>query len=154
WLPVRGECVQLFHNTANQTLLVNCWASDDSFEIFTAFFSIALSTFAVTEIIRCRHSLSRNAGNYFLARQADSNSEATEDFMLDPDYNVVYIRRLGDFLLFSHALRIDNAASLYFLADNPSGKHHNNTLYRIDPPVGKISEVWPIEKQPDYFNNI
>lgn len=154
WLPTPGECVQLFHNTANKTLLVNCWGHESPSETFTAFFSIDLSSFAVTEIIRCRHSLSRNAGNYFLARQTDTYNKTLEDFILDPDYNIVYINRLGHFDLFNHAIRIDNAVSLYFLAGNPSEQNQNKILYRIDPPVGKINEVWAIERQPDHFNDI
>lgn len=153
-LPDAGDCVQLFLNAANQTLLVNCWVHDHWRSQHNIFYAIDLSSFTVDEIIRCNHFLSRSSENYFLARQTDYVDRTKEDFILDCNYNIVYINRLGHYDLFNHYLRIDDCESLYFLQGDPSEGHENKIVCSINPTTGKIKKLWQIEKKPDLFNEI
>ena len=153
-LPEAGDCVQLFLNTANQTLLVNCWVRNGWREQHNTFYAVHLPSLAIDEVIRCNHFLSRSKDNFFLARQTDLHDRTKEDFILDSNYNIVYVNRLGHYDLFNHYLRIDDRESLYFLQGDPSEGHENKVVCSIEPASGKVRKLWQIEKQPDHFNEL
>jgi len=153
-LPKEGDCVQLFLNTSNQTLLVNCCTNGHPRPPENTIFSIDLASLAVKEIITCCHILSKNSENYFLARQTDHSNHTAEDFILDPDYRVICRRRLGLYDLFNHYLRIDDKESLYFLIGDPPEQHQNKILCSIDPNTTKTTRIWRIETQPEHFNEL
>lgn len=152
-MPEEGTCVQVFLNSSKQALLVNCWFRDRA-QDRNVIYSVPLSSLVPEEIIRCNHCLSRSSNDYFLARQIGFHDRTIEDFILDPNYNIVYISRLGHYDLFNHYLRIDDRELLYFLVGDPSEGNENKIFCSIDPVKGKVKRLWQIEKQPVHFNEL
>jgi len=149
-LPRNGDCVEIFFNDSNNSLLVNLW-DDDIYK--NKLFSINLSDLRVRKIADCNHTISQSKGNYFLARQADFGDKMAKDYILDPNYRKVFEKRRGHYDLFNHYLRIDNSELLYFVAGNPPTQHKNKAIYSINPADFEIKEVWQIEKHPQHYNN-
>ncbi len=149
-----GDCVELFFNSTNNSLLVNLWSRDFTYNNTNRIFSIDLINFKIQEIINCSHTISRSRNNYFLARQIDFSEKTKKDFILNQNYQVVFEKRLGHYDLFNHYLRIDNSELLYYLVGNPKEQHQNKILYSINPTTFETKEVWQLEKQPNHYNNL
>ena len=149
-----GDCVELFFNSTNNSLLVNLWSRDFQSENTNKLFSIDLSNLEFQEVINCSHTISKSKNNYFLARQVDHSDKTKKDFILNPSYKVVFEKRFGHYDLFNHYLRIDNSELLYYLVGNPKEQHQNKTLCSINPETYEIKEVWQLEKQPNHFNDL
>ena len=153
-LPDIGECVELFFNSTNNSLLVNLWSRDFQFENTNKLFSIDLSNLEIQEIITCSHTISKNKSNYFLARQVDNSDKTKKDFILSPDYQLTFEKHFGHYDLFNHYLRIDNSELLYYLVGNPKEQHQNKILCSVNPATFETKEVWQIEKQPNHYNDL
>ncbi|TXK46795.1 hypothetical protein FVR03_10220 [Pontibacter qinzhouensis] len=149
-----GDCVELFFNSSNNSLLVNLWSRDFQSENTNELFSIDLSNLEFQEVINCSHIISKSKNNYFLARQVDHSEKTKKDFILNPSYKVVFEKRIGHYDLFNHYLRIDNSELLYYLVGNPKEQYQNKTLCSINPGTFEIKEVWQLEKQPNHFNDL
>jgi hypothetical protein len=153
-LPDIGDCVELFFNSTNNSLLVNLWSRDFQSENTNKLFLIDLSSLEVREVINCSHTISKSKDNYFLARQVDHSDKTKKDFILSSNFEVVFEKRFGHYDLFNHYLRIDNSELLYYLAGNPKEQHQNKTLCSINPLTFETKEVWQLEKQPNHFNDL
>lgn len=149
-----GECVELFLNTSNNSLLVNVWNKNYSSNFANTLYYINLDTFEYDKIIHCHHTISKTEDNYFLARQTDYSDKTKKDFILDPLYNIIFEERLGHYDLFNHYIRIDNAGLLYCLLGKPSNSYQNKTLYAIDPKTLSKKEVWQLEKSTTHYNDL
>tara|TARA_R110002050_G_scaffold1314_1_gene9628 strand:- start:136 stop:1704 length:1569 start_codon:yes stop_codon:yes gene_type:complete len=153
-LPNTGDCVELFLNSTNNSLLVNLWSRDFQSENTNKLFSIDLLNLEIQEVINCSHTISKSKNNYFLARQFDHSDKKKKDFIFSPNYKVVFEKRFGHYDLFNHYLRIDNSEFLYYLVGNPKEQHQNKTLCSINPETFEIKEVWQIEKQSNHYNDL
>lgn len=149
-----GDCVELFFNSNNNSLLVNLWSRDFQSENTNKLFSIDLFNLEFREIINCSHTISKSKGNYFLARQVDHSDKTKKDFILSSIHKVVFEKRFGHYDLFNHYLRIDNSELLYYLVGNPKEQHQNKTLCSINPVTFETKEVWQLEKHPNHYNNL
>lgn len=149
-----GDCVELFFNTSNNSLLVNLWSRDFQSENTNKLFSIDLSNLEFQEVINCSHTISKSKNNYFFARQVDHSDKTKKDFILSPSYQVAFEKRFGHYDLFNHYLRIDNSELLYYLVGNPKEQHQNKILCSINPTTFETKEVWQLEKQPNHYNNL
>lgn len=153
-LPDIGDCVEIFLNSTNNSLLVNLWSRDFQSENTNKLFSIDLLSLEVKEVINCSHTISRSNNNYFLARQVDHSEKTKKDFILTPSYQLAYEKSFGHYDLFNHYLRIDNSELLYYLIGNPKEKHQNKILCSINPTSFETKEVWQLEKQPNHYNDL
>jgi hypothetical protein len=66
------------------------------------------------------------------------------DILLDPTGAVVRQLDLGNYDVFNHYLRIDNADKLYFLQGKPRSSHENKRLCELEPESGAWRECWPL----------
>lgn len=149
-----GYCVELFLNSTNNSLLVNLWSKDFQSDNTNKLFSIDLLTLEIQEVINCCHTISRSKNNYFLARQVDYLDKTKKDFILSPNYQVIFEERLGHYDLFNHYLRIDNSELLYYVVGKPKRQHQNKVLCSINPVTYETKEVWQIEKQHIHYNEL
>lgn len=153
-LPDIGDCVELFLNSTNNSLLVNLWSRNFQFENTNKLFSIDLSNLGIQDIIHCSHTISKSKTNYFLARQVDHSDKTKKDFILSPNYQLTFEKRFGHYDLFNHYLRIDNNELLYYLVGNPKEQHQNKTLFSINPSTFETKEILQLEKQPNHYNDL
>ena len=149
-----GDCVELFFNSSDNSILVNLWSRDFQSENTNKLFSIDLSNLKFQEVINCSHTISKSKNNYFFARQIDHSDKTRKDFILSPSYHVAFEKRFGHYDLFNHYLRIDNSELLYYLIGNPKEQHENKVLCSINPTTFETKEVWQVEKQPNHYNNL
>lgn len=149
-----GDCVELFFNSTNNSLLVNLWSRDFQTDNTNKLFSIDLSNLEFQEVSNCSHAISKSKNNYFLARQVDHSDKTKKDFILNPNYQVAFEKRFGHYDLFNHYLRIDNSELLYYLVGNPKEQHQNKILCSINPATLETNKVWQLEIHPNHYNNL
>jgi len=153
-LPDIGDCVELFFNSTNNTLLANIWSRDFQSEDTNKLYSIDLSNLEIREVINCSHTISISKDNYFLARQVDHSDKTKKDFILSPNYQLTFEKRFGHYDLFNHYIRIDNSELLYYVSGKPVEQHQNKILYSVHPVTFETKKVWQLEKQPNHYNNL
>ncbi|WP_132688862.1 peptide ABC transporter ATP-binding protein [Pseudomonas aeruginosa] len=149
-LAERGQCLQVFHNATDDSLLVNLQLGYAAQRLF----KVPLTPGQPLLLSDCRHLLAQSAQGGFLARQIALEGKDLEDLVLDPAGRIVHRRRLGHYDLFNHHLRIDRGEAFFYLAGNPPEQHQDKGLFRLDPQTFKTREVLRLERHPEHFNNL
>lgn len=149
-LAERGQCLQVFHNATDDSLLVNLQLGYAAQRLF----KVPLTPGQPLLLSDCRHLLAQSAQGGFLARQIALEGKDLEDLVLDPAGRIVHRRRLGHYDLFNHHLRIDRGEAFFYLAGNPPEQHQDKGLFRLDPQTFKTREVLRLEHHPEHFNNL
>ncbi len=149
-LAERGQCLQVFHNATDDSLLVNLQLGYAAQRLF----KVPLTPGQPLLLSDCRHLLAQSAQGGFLARQIALEGKDLEDLVLDPAGRIIHRRRLGHYDLFNHHLRIDRGEAFFYLAGNPPEQHQDKGLFRLDPQTFKTREVLRLERHPEHFNNL
>lgn len=149
-LAEQGQCLQVFHNATDDSLLVNLQLGYAAQRLF----KVPLTPGQPLLLSDCRHLLAQSAQGGFLARQIALEGKDLEDLVLDPAGRIVHRRRLGHYDLFNHHLRIDRGEAFFYLAGNPPEQHQDKGLFRLDPQTFKTREVLRLERHPEHFNNL
>ncbi|HDQ4340543.1 TPA: transglutaminase-like cysteine peptidase [Pseudomonas aeruginosa] len=149
-LAERGQCLQVFHNATEDSLLVNLQLGYAAQRLF----KVPLTPGQPLLLSDCRHLLAQSAQGGFLARQIALEGKDLEDLVLDPAGRIIHRRRLGHYDLFNHHLRIDRGEAFFYLAGNPPEQHQDKGLFRLDPQTFKTREVLRLERHPEHFNNL
>lgn len=149
-LAERGQCLQVFHNATDDSLLVNLQLGYAAQRLF----KVPLTPGQPLLLSDCRHLLAQSAQGGFLARQIALEGKDLEDLVLDPAGRIIHRRRLGHYDLFNHHLRIDRGEAFFYLAGNPPEQHQDKGLFRLDPQTFKTCEVLRLERHPEHFNNL
>jgi WD40 repeat protein len=152
--PAPGDCVELFVGSTKETVYVNLWHSTWEDPDRTRMYRVDVRTRQYQEVFVGQHTFSKTSDDYFLARHVDFEDQKQPDLVFDQNFETVFQKPLGHFDLFNHYLRIDHTGLLYFLKGKPASQHKNKVLCSVDPGSFAITEVFPLEKSPDHYNDL